>query len=108
MHHETSIRKFEFVRGFNPKQRFHQIHQLDYVATTCQIFLSSTLQDHEKLRKKTINKLFNKKTHIPLVKNNVFLSMHYLMLATLFGHFVPVCTCKMFDFRRHDPRALQI
>ena len=40
--------------------------------------------------------------HIPLVKNNVFLPMHYSMLATLFNHFVPVCTCETFDFDRYD------
>ena len=46
--------------------------------------------------------------HIRLVRNNVFLSMHYSMLATLFNHFVPVYTCEIFGFHRYDSRASQI
>ena len=72
------------------------------------MFLSSTLQDHEKLNNKTFIKLLNTKSHIPLVKNNVFLSMHYLILATLFDHFVPVYTFEMFGFHRYNPRVSQI
>ena len=63
---------------------------------------------HEKLNNKTINKLFNKKMQIHVVKNNVFLSMHYLMLTILFDHFLSVYTCEMFGVHRNDPRALQI
>ena len=37
-----------------------------------------------------------------MVKNNVFLSIHYLTL------FVPVYTCEMFDCHRCDPHGLQI
>ena len=31
-----------------------------------------------------------------MVKNDVFLSMHYLTFATLFDHSLPVYTCEMF------------
>ena len=31
-----------------------------------------------------------------MVKNDVFLSMHYLTLATLFDHSLPVYTCEIF------------
>ena len=73
---------------------------LTEVATTYQMFFSSMLYDQEKL--------FNKKTQISLLKNNVLLSMHYLTLATLFDHVLPVYTCEMFCFHSYDPRALQI
>ena len=34
--------------------------------------------------------------------------MHYVTLATLFDHALPLYTCEMFSFHRYDPRALQI
>ena len=36
------------------------------------------------------------------------LSIHYLTLATLFDYAVPVYTCEMFCFPRHDPYASHI
>ena len=43
-----------------------------------------------------------------MVKNDVLLSMRYLMLAMLFDHVLPVYIFKMFCFHRYDLHALQI
>ena len=34
--------------------------------------------------------------------------MHYVTLATLFNHALPVYTCEMFSFHRYDPSGSQI
>ena len=69
----------------------HQISWSDDIATPCQMFFSLRKYDHEVL--------FNKKMQILLVKIDVLLSMHYLILAMLFNHAVPVYTCvKCFAF----------
>ena len=65
---------------------------------TSQKIFNSTSYDHDLLIK----------TQISAVKNNVSLSIHYLMIATLFGHAVPDYTCKMFCFHRYDLHDLQI
>ena len=55
-----------------------------------------------------MNSYLKKTPQISLVKNDVLLLSHYVTLATLFDHALPVYTCEMFSFHRHDPRALQI
>ena len=40
-----------------------------------------------------------------MAKNNIFFSMYYLTLATLFNHAAPVYTCEMSCFHRYDPHA---
>ena len=74
-------------------------------------------ENPDRKKKMTSQKIFNStsydhdlliKTQISAVKNNVSLSIHYLMIATLFGHAVPDYTCKMFCFHRYDLHDLQI
>ena len=48
MNYEMSIHTFKLVHGFNSEQRFHETWA-DDVATTYQMFFSSTSYDHEVL-----------------------------------------------------------
>ena len=66
------------------------------------------LLKQQQQQQKNMNSYLKKTPQISLVKNDVLLLSHYVTLATLFDHALPVYTCEMFSFHRHDPRALQI
>ena len=100
MNYKTSIHNFEFVHGFNSEQRFHEtLHSRMMLQRHVRCTL---VQRRMAIKSYLINNI------ISLVKNDVLLSMHYLTLATLFDHAVPVHNCEMFCFYRYDARAAQI
>ena len=91
MNCETSIYTFEFVHGFNSEQRFHQIYHGRMMlqrhvwcsSVQCRMSIKSYLIDN--------TNFLGKRWYLAF-------SMHYLTLATLLDHAVPVCTCQMFCF----------
>ena len=90
MNYETSIHTFEFVHGFNSEQRFYQTYgqmmlqrHVRYSSVQCRMTIKSYLIDNTDFVRK---------------RSCLTFSVHYLTLATLLGHAVPVCTCKMFCF----------
>ena len=85
-----SIYTFEFVHGFNSDQRFHQTYgrmmlqwYVRCFSVQCRLTIKIYLTDN--------TNFFGKKWCLAF-------SMHYLTLATLLDHAVPVCTCEMFCF----------
>ena len=90
MNNEASIHTFEFVHVFNSEQRFHQTYHgrmmLQHVrcsSVQCRMTIKSYLIENTNFLGKRWCRAF---------------SMHYLTLATLLDHAVPVCTCEMFCF----------
>ena len=91
MNYETSIHTFEFVHGFNSEQRFHQTYHglmrlqrhVRCSSVQCRMTIKSYLIDNTNFLGK---------------RRCLAFSMHYLTLATLLDHAVPVCTCEMFCF----------
>ena len=82
-----SIYTFEFVHGFNSDQRFHQTYgrmmlqrHVRCFSVQCRLTIKVYLTDN--------TNFFGKKWCLAF-------SMHYLTLATLLDHAVPVCTCEM-------------
>ena len=88
MNYETSIHTFDFVYGFNSEQRFHQAYHGRMM-----------LQQHARCSsvqyRMTIKSYLIDNTYF-LGKRYLAFSMHYLTLATLLDHALPVYTCEMF------------
>ena len=90
MNNKASIHTFEFVHVFNSEQRFHQTYHdrmmLQHVrcsSVQCRMTIKSYLIENTNFLGKRWCRAF---------------SMHYLTLAMLLDHAVPVCTCEMFCF----------
>ena len=91
MNYETSIHTFEFVHGFNSEQKFHQTYHgrmmfqrhVRCSSVQCRMTIKSYLIDN--------TNFLGKRWCLAFL-------MHYLTLATLLDHALPVCTCEMFCF----------
>ena len=90
MNYETRIHTVEFVHSFNSEQRFHQTYHVRMMqkqhvrcsSVQCRMAIKIYLTDNTNF----------------LGKRCLAFSMHYLTLATLLDHAVPVCTREMFSF----------